>query len=281
MRQGIQKRYGSGKAFHDAGDEQRKYTCVQRYGCEYVSSSLEIKEKIKASKLERYGDANYNNIEQTRKTNLERYGVEYNFASNDPSINGRGTYHRELKDDPEFRANVVAKKKRTCEERFGADYYINQIKQMIDAVSSKAQSRVNTGFGSYLISCGIPFTKEVAVGSFVYDFCLGKTLVEVDPYATHNSTWGIFGNPKARDYHRRKTLNALQAGYKCVHVYDWTDVPSLMYHVINKTFSLKDAGEERAHYYNYREKKLVENEGKDTVLIYDDGFEVIYNGNED
>lgn len=148
---------------------------------------------------------------------------------------------------------------------------------MIDRI----QNNVNAGFGAYLIGCGIPFTKRVTVGSYTYDFCLGKTLVDIDSYITHNSTWGIFDNPKAKDYHRCKTLNALQAGYKCVHVYDWTDVPSLMYHVINKTFSLKDTGEECAHYYNYKEKKLVENEGSNTVLIYDDGFEVIYNGNED
>lgn len=49
-----------------------KHTKLERYGDEnYVNV-----EKCKQTKLERYGDANYNNSEQNKKTCLERYGRE-------------------------------------------------------------------------------------------------------------------------------------------------------------------------------------------------------------
>ena len=91
---------------------------------------------------------------------------------------------------------------------------------MIDSISSKANSKVNSAFMHHLVTLGLPFEKEFKLGNYIYDFKLGKYLIELDPYATHNSSWGIFGNPKAYDYHRKKSLNALANGYKCIHIFD-------------------------------------------------------------
>jgi len=44
--------------------------------------SQKVKDKIKQTKLERYGDENYNNPEQTMKTTLERYGVPAGYMVN-------------------------------------------------------------------------------------------------------------------------------------------------------------------------------------------------------
>jgi hypothetical protein len=44
--------------------------------------SQAVKDKIKQTKLERYGDENYNNPEQTMKTTLERYGVPAGYMIN-------------------------------------------------------------------------------------------------------------------------------------------------------------------------------------------------------
>lgn len=57
-----------------AKKESLKRTNLERYGVEYASKLFA--HRSKATKLERYGDANYNNIEKQRTTNLERYGVE-------------------------------------------------------------------------------------------------------------------------------------------------------------------------------------------------------------
>ena len=50
-----------------------KLTKLLRYG----DSSYNNLEKCKSTKLERYGDENYNNMEKNRQTCLERYGYEH------------------------------------------------------------------------------------------------------------------------------------------------------------------------------------------------------------
>lgn len=51
-----------------------KKSIFEKYGNDYFSNYL-VKE-TKKTKLERYGDENYNNIDQIKKTCLERYGIE-------------------------------------------------------------------------------------------------------------------------------------------------------------------------------------------------------------
>ena len=50
-----------------------KYCCIE-------CSRKNISKKVALTKLERYGDANYVNIEKRKKTNLEKYGVENTFS---------------------------------------------------------------------------------------------------------------------------------------------------------------------------------------------------------
>ena len=48
----------------------------ERYGVDNIFSLREVIDKSKKTKKERYGDENYNNIEQNKHTCLERYGVD-------------------------------------------------------------------------------------------------------------------------------------------------------------------------------------------------------------
>lgn len=52
-----------------------KDTCIAKYGVDNVRKAPEIKNKIKLSKLEKYGDENYNNREKASETMLDLYGV--------------------------------------------------------------------------------------------------------------------------------------------------------------------------------------------------------------
>lgn len=52
----------------------------------------EIKEKIKKTKEERYGDSSYNNIEKMRQTNLEKYEVEASWANHDVRLKAQKKY---------------------------------------------------------------------------------------------------------------------------------------------------------------------------------------------
>mgnify|MGYP004645601071 CR=1 FL=1 len=77
-----------------------------------------ITDKIKATKLEKYGDENYHNIEKMKQTNLSRYGVEFNFSSSDEHINGKETLNK-LMQDEEYRKSVIDKREQTSLENNG------------------------------------------------------------------------------------------------------------------------------------------------------------------
>lgn len=254
---------------------KRRRTCKGRYGTEYAFQNKDIINKISETKQLRYGNSHYNNLDQIEATKLERYGVKCNFASTDAFLNGRGTYHRKLKEDSQFRSDVVDKRKSTCMEKYGDDYYINQIKLMINKISSRANSKVNNAFMYHLMSLAMPFEREIQVGNYIYDFRLGKYLVEIDPYSTHNSTWGIFGKPKEIDYHRKKSLNAVENGYKCIHIFDWVNIDEILYHLTNHDFELVDTGKPVKHIFDIKKMELTNKESENTVVIYDDGFNMI------
>ena len=54
---------------------QKKYN-LNHYGVEYNTQTTEFKQKRKETLLNKYGDENYNNIEQRKQTNLCIYGSE-------------------------------------------------------------------------------------------------------------------------------------------------------------------------------------------------------------
>ena len=70
----------------------------------------------------------------------------------------------------------------------------------------------------------IDYEREFPIGSYSYDFKVKNYLIEIDPYATHNSTWGIRNNPpKSSNYHKQKSDLAKENGYFCIHKFDWDD----------------------------------------------------------
>lgn len=55
---------------------KRKETCVVKYGTDVVSKNVDIQNKARNSKLNEYGDCNFNNRQLATKTCIDRYGVE-------------------------------------------------------------------------------------------------------------------------------------------------------------------------------------------------------------
>lgn len=55
--------------------ESCKKHFIEKYGVDNPRKAQVVKDRIKQVKLERYGDANYNNTEKSKQTCLERHGV--------------------------------------------------------------------------------------------------------------------------------------------------------------------------------------------------------------
>ena len=71
-----------GKETSFIGISQGYHTyCSKRCAGIINSRKPEVQQKVKQTKLERYGDENYHNMEKTKQTNKERYGSEYTVSS--------------------------------------------------------------------------------------------------------------------------------------------------------------------------------------------------------
>lgn len=123
----------------------------------------------------------------------------------------------------------LEKARATCLTRYG----VNWACQRPEARLKGQNSAANLSFEDLLIKNGIQYQRELAIENYSYDFNVGKYLIELNPYATHNSTWGIRNNPpKSKNYHKQKSALAQKFGYQCIHVFDWDD-PQKIISILN------------------------------------------------
>jgi len=128
-------------------------------------------------------------------------------------------------------AESLEKARQTCLERYG----VNWACQRQEARLKGQNSTTNLAFEEKLKALNIEYSREFPINSYSYDFKAGKYLIELDPYATHNSTWGIRGNKeKPYTYHKDKSTLAADNGYFCIHIFDWDDQDKILNKFIPK-----------------------------------------------
>lgn len=201
----VRAKIAESRAEHrDEITEKIKATLVGKYGGVGLGSET-IKKKVETTVKSRYGN------EDIRKTDwfkqhykdvcLERYGTEHPMRSE------------------ELQQKLV----QTNQEKYGVNYFVLSDKYKHSPLNS-SNSKPNLAFVELLTENGIKFEREFPLENKSYDFKVGNVLVEIDPFATHNSTWGIKGGePKSTLYHLEKTEVARNSGYQCIHVWDWDD----------------------------------------------------------
>ena len=70
------EKYGMHPMKTEQTKENLKASVMKKYGVDWISKSDGWYDKVKATKIDIHGAANYNNIEQIKKTCLDRYGVK-------------------------------------------------------------------------------------------------------------------------------------------------------------------------------------------------------------
>ena len=211
--------------------EKAKATCMLHYGVvtpfgndKIIQKSRETKQErygnknfvnsdsAKQTKLIRYGNERYNNTEKIKNTLLERYGVENAFLIN--------------KKENQYKAS------KTCIEKYGVPYFVlsDTCKSAVDN-----DSKPNNEFAKLLENNNIDYSREFVLENRAYDFKVGNILIEIDPFATHNSTWGLYNNPKDKNYHWNKSGLARKYGYRCIHIWDWDDKNKILHLLQNDT----------------------------------------------
>lgn len=228
--------------------------------------------------LERYGVSNVANIpgaqDKKRNTNILIYGTPVSSQaecvkqkSKQTRINNFGS----LQASYEHGTKVQSER---CMEKEGVPYYFLTSKCQLAIRQYKKSSTVNEKFEQFLLQHDINnYSCEYYIPSYFYDFKIENLLIEIDPFFTHCSTQ-LFESHGCVDkyYHQNKTKVAQNAGFYCLHVFDWMSWESVIDLIKSKNFRFYDYFEDpRQYIYNYKTKQLQTTLTDNCVIIYDDG----------
>ncbi len=118
--------------------ESYKKTMRENFGVENSFQLENVKEKSKETKLEKYGDENYNNPEKVHQTKLEKYGENYFFE--------QMIYVKEVVkerygvDHPLHLQEFIDKKTQTNLEKYGYEH-VSQVPEFIKKMRSTTFER--------------------------------------------------------------------------------------------------------------------------------------------
>lgn len=226
------KKYGFDRASKSPEVKEKvKKTNIEKYGVPCTLQSSEVKEKVKQTNLEKYGVEYPMQLleiqEKAKKTNLEKYGTEYGSQTPEVKKRRRETSMKRFGVPHPFMAEEIKKQiKESVLEKYGVEYFC-QHEKCINTNPHRI-SVINKKFHKLLEANKIESELEYIIEDYGYDLKVGDTLIEIDPYFTHNSTVGpCFGGkesePKSFDYHLEKTNFAKEHGFNCIHIFDWDD----------------------------------------------------------
>lgn len=220
-------KYGTTVPLRNEGiKEQWRQTNLERYGVDNPGKSEQIKEKMKQTSLVRYGTQYPSQSEQIKEkmkdTFIRNYGVDNPFKASEIIDKIHKTFYDRYNVHGVMNVEEIASRiRQTNMKRYGVPYYV-----MLSNVSKSSGriSNINRSISEKLEEAKIDNQLEFTVGRKSYDIMIpqGKILLEINPSYTHSivgNHWNAIGIPK--DYHLKKTLNAEESGYRCIHLWDW------------------------------------------------------------
>lgn len=98
-------------------------TCLEKYGVQNAGQVPAFQEKIQQTKLKRYGDKFYTNLEKGKKTIQERYGVDNCSQSQQIKDKKKETFKKHFGEDNVFKTEYFREKRlKTSLEKYGTEY---------------------------------------------------------------------------------------------------------------------------------------------------------------
>lgn len=223
--------------FKEENHKKMKQTNLKKYGVEYPAQAKEIREHMKKTNLEKYGYeftvTTPELQEKAKQTNLEKYGVDNVFKSEEFREKAKQTNLKKYgvkyaSQSPE----ILERIKESNLEKYGVEYFCQH--ERCSEANGHRISKLNKEFHEFLNESNIESELEFIQDNFGYDLKVGNTLVEIDPWYTHNSTIGpYFGGKQKKpipvNYHIDKTNFAREHGFDCIHIFDWDEWDKIIY----------------------------------------------------
>ena len=199
-------------------------TNLEKYGVENQFQRKDLFPQIAQKKIDRYGT--YNNTAKNHATRIANSGsLEASYAKQKETYKQTclaryGTDNTAKLE--EIRKQIAESLRETFLERYGVENYWTMPEAKLS--SGSKNSKANIAFCELLAKAEIPFEQEFALDGKRFDFKVGDILVEINPTATHNSTWGIYSKEGLdKNYHKTKTSIANTNKLRCIHIFDWDD----------------------------------------------------------
>lgn len=179
--------------------------------------------------------------EKTRRFYQEKYG--YDHPMQNPEV--RKHHEQAMKEKygvthalklEKFMKQQQETVVKTNMERYGVPY-ASLLPQNIESRGCNI-SKINLEAKDYLESKGCNCKLEKSIVRYTYDIVLeeSKTAIEINPSATHNILQDVrWGGGVSADYHLKKTKNAEENGYRCIHIFEWDDMKKVLDIAIPKT----------------------------------------------
>ena len=214
--------------------DKRKNTCLEKYGTPSASGNVDIQNKVRQTNLIKYGvDNQFKRVEHIKSCIIDKHGSLENFYKLQEKHRNRTFQELYGVDNPsqivENRKLAICKGKKTLKERYGVES-ATLLPQVIFHNGNSATSIPNKSFLTLLNNSNINSNQEFTLKRYSYDFKVNNNLIEINPFATHNSTWSPFGEKSIKDkyYHFNKTKFAKENGYRCINVWDWDEVDKII-----------------------------------------------------
>ena len=208
-------------------NERVRKTKLDRYGDErYVNV-----EKVKQTKLEKYGDEHYTNKEKAKQTCLEKYGVEYAIADKGVREKIIQSYIKHYGVDHPLKVESIKNKiKQTCIQKYGVDHpskselIREKIYNTLKKNNTFGTSSIEKEFKQYLIDNNIKFNYQYK--SEQYPFKCDFYLIDYDLYIEIQGTWTHGRHPynskSIDDINKVNEWKLKNTGYYNGAIHTWT-----------------------------------------------------------
>lgn len=260
-----------------------KISLMNKYGVDHPSKINGFKEKIKNTKLKRYGNENYVNVDKCKMTKLKKYG-------NDKYNNRSSIQKKEfLNIIQKLEINNISLLEKIQTLRFKKNNVIHDKKFKMKCLScnTKFKSHLSNGHLPICPTCypsgkiGDKVKSEILLflksnyDKFIdvnnrtilsnnkeLDFYLPDLnfAIEYDGIIWHSEQYGN----KNKHYHLNKTLECQQKNIYLIHIFEneWVHKKSII-----KSIILNKLKKNKIHYARNTEIQLVSNTDKESFLI--------------
>lgn len=150
-----------------------------------------------------------------------------------------------------YHNNLIEKAK----ERYKRTWYMRPVQQPSVIAAIKNQSKEEKKWKDFFMKEWYEVWVQFSIWVYRYDLKIWNTLIEVNPFPFHNSTFAPKvkdAKPKTKIYHYDKTKYAIDNWYNIINIRDWMSEKEVL-SLLDKTTAIKSMPV--LHRYNPKTKK--------------------------